>query len=77
MPRATKDPVQVFKLTEGEFLAHCDGYDGICLACGEWTTGDCEPDAREYKCEACEELAVHGAEEALLMGRIEISDDVP
>lgn len=38
---------------------------GFCIACGN-EQGGCEPDAREYECEACGELAVYGAEELLL-----------
>ena len=40
---------------------------GFCLACGEEQDG-CEPDARNYKCDACGEEEVFGAEECLLMG---------
>jgi hypothetical protein len=38
---------------------------GLCLACGNEQAG-CEPDARKYRCEACGERAVYGAEELLL-----------
>jgi hypothetical protein len=38
---------------------------GFCLACG-CEAGGCEPDAREYECEACGENQVFGAEELLL-----------
>ena len=43
-----------------------DDYPGICLACGDDAYG-CEPDAREYPCESCNEHQVYGAEEILLM----------
>ena len=39
---------------------------GICLICGEDADG-CEPDARGYRCEACGQRGVYGAEEILLM----------
>lgn len=39
---------------------------GICHACGNEQDG-CEPDARNYECEACEEKNVFGAEETLMM----------
>jgi hypothetical protein len=39
---------------------------GFCIACGADADG-CEPDARKYKCEACGERAVYGAQELLLM----------
>lgn len=35
---------------------------GICMMCGYEQDG-CEPDARGYKCEACDSHAVYGAEE--------------
>jgi hypothetical protein len=38
---------------------------GFCIACGEDAEG-CEPDAREYECEACGENAVYGADELLM-----------
>lgn len=39
---------------------------GFCIACGNGQDG-CEPDARNYECEACGELQVYGAAELLLM----------
>jgi hypothetical protein len=38
---------------------------GFCIACGADAEG-CEPDARQYPCEACGELAVYGSDELLL-----------
>jgi hypothetical protein len=60
--------------SEEEFSAHQEESDGICLGCGEWSFGGCEPDARNYKCEVCGERKVVGAEEALLMGKLDITD---
>ena len=37
---------------------------GFCIACGLECDG-CEPDAREYECEACGSLTVYGADELL------------
>ena len=39
-----------------------DGNEGVCLNCGN-VQGNCEPDARNYKCEACGMMEVFGAEE--------------
>jgi hypothetical protein len=39
---------------------------GFCIDCGTEMEG-CEPDAREYKCEACGQRTVYGAEELVLM----------
>lgn len=38
---------------------------GFCIACGNAQDG-CEPDAREYECEACGEMKVYGADELLM-----------
>lgn len=43
-----------------------DGCIGFCTKCGNEQDG-CEPDARNYECEACGEKAVFGAEELLFM----------
>ena len=40
---------------------------GFCKECGSEQAG-CEPDARNYECEACGERAVDGAEELLISG---------
>lgn len=39
---------------------------GVCLSCGVERDG-CEPDARDYPCEACGENKVYGASEILMM----------
>lgn len=44
--------------------------NGFCIECG-YEQGTCEPDARKYKCEECGKKAVYGAEELLVMGRVE------
>ena len=38
--------------------------DGFCISCGERHMG-CEGDARNYKCEYCEEEEVYGAQELM------------
>lgn len=58
--------------TKQEYLDHVSDYDGVCLACGEWTAGGVEPDAIGYTCESCGADQVMGAEEALLCDRLEI-----
>lgn len=47
-----------------------DDYTGFCLSCGNEQSG-CEPDARKYKCDVCDERTVYGAEEILIMGEYE------
>ena len=59
-------------LTEEEYLDHTDAYDGLCLSCHSWTNGGVEPDAEGYDCEDCGASAVCGAEQALIMGKVEL-----
>lgn len=61
-------------MTEDRFAELTDGNVGLCRSCG----GErecCEPDARNYKCEDCGINNVFGAEELLIMGEIEFTDD--
>ena len=39
---------------------------GFCIKCGAEVDG-CEPDARNYYCEECDQHTVFGAQELLLM----------
>jgi len=63
------------EMSEEEYAAGSEDGGGICLKCGEHCSG-VEPDARGYPCEACGERAVHGLEEALLMGAIVFTEDL-
>lgn len=40
---------------------------GFCIKCGA-VHYNVEPDARKYRCQVCEKLAVYGARELLSMG---------
>ena len=42
------------------------GNPGFCTACGDDADG-VEPDACEYKCQACGEMKVYGAEELMMV----------
>lgn len=65
----------MIKLTEQEFLASSNEYMGKCLKCGA-DAYEVEPDARKYRCDECGERAVYGIEELLIMGRIEIVEEI-
>jgi hypothetical protein len=52
-----------------------DGTNGGCINCGEVTEGGVEPDARNYKCESCEQNQVFGLEELAIMNELELIDD--
>ena len=63
------------KMAAHEWSELENSYGGICLACGELRWEGCEPDARNYPCEECDARRVYGAEEARMMGAIEVEDD--
>ena len=63
----------MIEMTSDEYQDLRDEYSGICLNCEEYADG-VEPDARNYECESCGESKVFGIEEALMMGRIIITD---
>lgn len=62
-------------ITEAEYREHRANYDGVCLGCGDWTTGGVEPDARHYRCEACGAHEVYGIEEAIILDRLQVEDE--
>lgn len=64
--------METIKMTEAEYVSETNGFGnpGYCLACGEEADG-CEPDARNYTCEACGKKEVFGLEECLVMGMVE------
>lgn len=68
MPEAKVKP---FRITERAYHSLSDGNGGFCTACREEAYG-VEPDARKVVCEVCDEPAVYGVEELLIMGLIEL-----
>ena len=62
-------------LSTEEYLYHQESYDGLCINCWEWQDGGVEPDAENYPCDACGMDQVMGAEQAMVIGYIEIDDD--
>ena len=65
----------LINVTTEEWEQHRAHYDGLCLACGEWTTGGVEPDARNYKCDLCDERRVYGAEEILFSPHVTVDGE--
>ena len=63
----TIDPERLMEAAEEQLIG--DGSAGFCIICGEERDG-CEPDARNYPCEACGANKVFGASELILMGWI-------
>lgn len=46
--------------------------EGFCRSCGKFTATGVEPDAEHYECPVCGEREVFGAEQAVLLGLIEV-----
>ena len=58
-------------ITEDRYREACDGSEGWCDVCGDFTRDCTEPDAKGYRCPQCETVnSVCGAEQALLKGKI-------
>lgn len=64
---------RMFKVTEESMLTDRDM--GFCIYCGEEAYG-VEPDALCYECESCGKHGVYGLEELLMMGRVEVVEEV-
>ena len=67
----TKTGKQQFKpvLTERELMRKDDESLGFCLACGDEKDG-CEPDARKYTCDSCNQPKVYGYSELVMMNLV-------
>lgn len=65
---------KVLAIAMEEYVELSESGGGICLGCEARAFG-VEPDARNYTCEECGEPQVFGAEELLLSGRLEITDE--
>lgn len=59
-----------------DFREHCDNNDGYCTVCKDFTRdGLTEPDAENLHCQECDGMTCVGAEQALLMDLVSISED--
>lgn len=45
---------------------------GACVLCGEYASG-CEPDLEKGPCESCGKNGVYGAQQLLIMGRVDLA----
>ena len=59
-------------ITEEEYFNATESYIGYCPGCDEFTRECTEPDAEDYDCPECGNDSVVGAEQALLLGLIEL-----
>jgi hypothetical protein len=63
------------KVSVYDYNEAVDQYLGWCTTCDDFTRDSTEGDAEDYLCEICEENSVMGAENALIMGIIELVED--
>lgn len=61
-----------WKVQEEDFIEAQDCNTGWCPECKDFTRDNTEPDADGYGCPICETSGVMGAEQALLVGAIEL-----
>jgi predicted RNA-binding Zn-ribbon protein involved in translation (DUF1610 family) len=65
---------KVVGVTEEDYMEMTESYMGFCPDCGDFTRDTTEPDAENYDCPDCEKNNVVGAEQALLLGLIDITE---
>lgn len=63
------------RMNEAEYQDLANSYGGVCLSCGELKHHDCEPDAENYPCDECSASRVMGAEDARLLGALDVSEE--
>lgn len=62
------------KITESELRDLDDQSCGVCLNCHN-VRDCCEPDAENYKCEACEQRKVMGSHWLIIMDLVDFVDN--
>lgn len=62
---------QSHELTPLEYLAHEADQRGVCLCCGDWSGGT-DPGTARARCGSCGSHSLHGVEQALLLGAVQI-----
>ena len=76
MTTLTKGSAEPVAVTEDRYREACEGYEGWCDVCGDFTRDCTEPDAEGYECPQCETVnSVCGAEQALVVGKITFGED--
>ncbi|MFN0056418.1 MAG: hypothetical protein ACKV0T_30090, partial [Planctomycetales bacterium] len=70
----TMTTIKPIELTEEAYANLAENYGGFCVVCRDEAYG-VEPDARRYRCESCGANAVFGAEELLIRGVIQFTED--
>jgi len=66
---------KTMKMTEDEFREANNSHFGFCKSCGMINDGFHEPDAENYKCDHCGEMASDGFENALIGMLVDIVEN--
>jgi len=62
-------------ISESDYHTHVEEMNGYCVNCKDFTRfGETEPDAENYPCDDCGEDSCLGAEQAMLLGHLEIEE---
>lgn len=67
--------VNTNQVSVADYQDAVDSYTGWCVSCKEFTTSCVEPDAEHYECEECSKSTVYGAEQAMMLGLIDLKED--
>lgn len=63
-------------ISEEDYFDAVDSYSGYCEKCDAITVSSgVEPDATNYRCEACNTNSVMGIEEAMIAGKISLEEN--
>lgn len=65
--------IKHLKMSSVDYFMASEAYLGYCVKCHA-EHGECEPDTRARRCEACGEWTVYGAEEWMTRGWIDLTD---
>lgn len=60
-------------IDEDRFQEAVDADEGWCVSCKDFTRESTEPSTKKHNCPECNENTVLAAEQALLMGEVEVS----
>ncbi len=63
------------KMSTEDYLYACNAFAGYCAGCDAITQKNgVEQDAEEYECPACDERKLMGVEQAMLVGKIRLTN---
>jgi predicted RNA-binding Zn-ribbon protein involved in translation (DUF1610 family) len=70
--RPKMKPYPTIDISDVDYFEAVESYTGWCPDCGEFIRDNTEPDAEDYDCPTCLSKNVVGAEQALLLGYVNV-----